>query len=541
METLVSNQRQSWLVWFLRGVLILSFLVLFGRLFELTIIRGAYFRSLSDENRIRRISIIAPRGKILARGGEVLVMNKDLNEKVDLHKLDIQEKGTTIEWQRFYPMNYGPAHVGGYLGEVSPEELGKVAGKCSDKGPRNLGSIIGRTGLEEEYDCLLSGIDGELLLEVDAYGENLRILGRKNPKAGSDLQTHIDIGLQEKVSELIKDKRAAVVVTTPNGEVLALSSSPSYDPNVFVEEEKDKERNNYIKDTNLPLFNRVIGGIYHPGSIYKPLVALASLEEGIIDEKFRFKDEGQITIKNVYGTYVYRNWYFTQYGGVEGEIDLVRALGRSTDTFFYKIGELTGIDAIVSWSEKFGLNKKAGIDIPGEVEGLVPSPDWKLNVKGERWFLGNTYHMSIGQGDLAVTPLAINTAISLIANGGKICKPKIVGQTECTDIGVDINNTELIIRGMKAACSSGGTGYTFFDFEEKSGVNVACKTGTAENEGKEPHAWFTVFAPAYDPQIVATILIENGGEGSKVAGPIAREIFNYWFKVPVTSTPVPNE
>src|SRR4030042_561200 len=148
-----------------------------------------------------------------------------------------------------------------------------------------------------------------------------------------------------------------------------------------------------------------------------------------------------ITIRNVYGTYVYRNWYFTQYGGVEGEIDLVRALGRSTDTFFYKIGELTGIDAIVSWSEKFGLNKKAGIDIPGEVEGLVPSPDWKLNVKGERWFLGNTYHMSIGQGDLAVTHLDINTAISLIANGGKKCKPKKIGETGCTDIWGDIKKT----------------------------------------------------------------------------------------------------
>jgi len=295
-----------------------------------------------------------------------------------------------------------------------------------------------------------------------------------------------------------------------------------------------------LNDENLPLFNRTMGGIFHPGSIYKPIVAIASLQEGKIDKNYKFRDEGQITINTLYGTYTYRNWYFTQYGGVEGEIGVVRALGRSTDTFFYEIGDLTGINAIVSWSEKFGLNKNTGVDLPGEVSGLVPSPDWKLRVKGERWFLGNTYHMSIGQGDLAVTPVGINTAISAIANGGKICKPKIAGDTECSSLDVEQKNLELVIEGMRAVCSAGGTAYTFFDFEERSGVAVACKTGTAEDEGKEPHAWFTAFAPADDPQIVATILVENGGEGSKVAGPIARELFNYYFNVVPSITPTPS-
>jgi penicillin-binding protein 2 len=541
METLVSNRTQSWLIWFLRGVLILIFLVLFGRLFELSIIRGAYYKSLSDGNRIRRIPIVAPRGKILARGGESLAINREFIGKADLQKEDTYKKGVIIEWQRQYPIGAGFAHAGGYLGEVSSDELGKVEGKCSDKGPRILGSLIGRSGLEEEYDCILSGIDGELLLEVDAYGETLRVIGRRNPKPGDDLHTHIDFGLQEKVSDLIKGKSAAVVVTTPDGEVLALYSSPSYDPNVFVEVDKDEERNKYIVDEALPLFNRAIGGVFHPGSIFKPLVAIASLEEDGIDKNYKFVDEGQITIKTLYGTYNYRNWYFTQYGGVEGEIDLVKAIARSTDTFFYKSSELTGIDAIVSWSEKFGLNEKTGLDIPGEVEGLVPSPEWKKKVKGERWFLGNTYHMSIGQGGLAVTPVAINSAITAIANVGKLCTPKLVGETECKDLELNKNNVNTVVKGMRSACSSGGTGYTFFDFEEKSGVSVACKTGTAENVGEEPHAWFTVFAPADDPEVIATVLVENGGEGSKVAGPIAREIFNYWFEVPVTPTPVQND
>jgi penicillin-binding protein 2 len=529
METLISSRKQSWLIWFLRGILILIFLVLFGRLFELTVIRGAYFRSLSDGNRIRRIPIVAPRGEILARGGEVLagsIEEADLGDKVLT-----ENKGIMIEWTRRYLQGSNFAHMTGYLGEVSAGELGKVAGKCPDKGPRILGSLIGRGGLEEAYDCQLSGIDGEFLLEVDAYGKNTYVLGRRNPKPGEDLRTHIDFGLQEIIPGLIEGKKAAVIVTTPDGEVLSLFSSPSYDPNVFVEKDGGEERKKYLVDDNLPLFNRVIGGAFHPGSVYKPFVAIASLEEGKIDERFKFRDEGQIVIKTLYGTYSYRNWYFTQYGGTEGDIGLVRAMGRSTDTFFYKIGEMTGIDAIVAWSEKFGFNKKAGIDIPGEIQGLVPSPDWKLNVKGERWFLGNTYHLSIGQGDLAVTPIAVNSAIAAIANEGKICTPKIVGETQCSSLDIDQANLNLVIEGMKAACTSGGTGYIFFDFEQVSGVKVACKTGTAEDEGKKPHAWFTVFAPVDNPEIVATVLVENAGEGSSEAGPIAREIFNYWFKV----------
>ena len=550
METLVSNRKQSWLIWFLRGILILSLLVLFGRLFELTVIRGAYFKSLSDGNRIRRIPISAPRGKILARGGEIIAgTEKDVN--AGNQDLDLEKRGIIIEWNRYYPNGPDFAHIGGYMGEVSPDELGKVAGKCSDKGPRILGSLIGRSGLEEEYECLLSGKDGEELVEVDALGEVVQVLGRRNPETGGDLHTHIDFGLQKKVFELVKDKKAAVIITSPDGEVLALVSSPSFNPNVFVEKEKDKERTEILSDSDLPLFNRVIGGAYHPGSVYKPLVALAALEEGKIDEKFRYTDEGQITIRSLYGTFSYRNWYFTQYGGVEGEIGLTKALGRSTDTFFYKVGELLGPDAIVSWSEKLGLDKKTGIDISGEVEGLVPSPEWKLRVKGERWFLGNTYHMSIGQGDLAVTPIAINSMISAIANAGAACGPKLVGQTECNDLGIKRENIDLVIEGMESVCVSGGTAYTFFDFEEKSRIKVACKTGTAEDEGKEPHAWISVFAPVEDPEIVVTVLVENGGEGSKVAGPLAREIFDYWFKVPeqtqpetdqiLEGTPVPNE
>lgn len=541
METLIATRKQSWLIWFLRGILLLVSLILFSRLFDLTIIRGSYYHSLSDQNRIRRIPVQAKRGTIYARGGEILAESLDIDvKKNDLAEFEDSEPIIT-EWQRTYPLNEAFAHAGGYLGEVSVDELGKIEGQCPEKGPRILGSFIGRSGLEEQYNCILTGIEGEELIETDASGDYVHMLGRRPAKNGDDLHTTIDFGLQKKVYELIYDKKGAIVVSAVDGEILASVSSPSFDPNVFVGSVNNSQKQNYLTDESLPLFNRVLGGIFHPGSVFKPIVAIASLEQGVIDEKFRYLDEGQITIRSIYGNFTYRNWYFTQYGGVEGEVDLTKALARSTDTFFYKVGELTGIDFIVKWSEDFGLNKKTGIDIPGEIEGLVPSPEWKIKTKGERWFLGNTYNMSIGQGDLATTPLAINSAISAIANKGKICKPHLVGSPECRQLPINENNVNLVKEGMKGACALGGTGYTFFDFVEKAGIDVACKTGTAENVNEDPHAWFTVFAPIEDPEIVATILIENGGEGSKVAGPIAREIFNYWFKVPITPTPAPND
>lgn len=215
---------------------------------------------------------------------------------------------------------------------------------------------------------------------------------------------------------------------------------------------------------------------------------------------------------------------------MEGTIGVVRALSRSTDTFFYKIGELTGVEKIAEWASKFGLDKETQVDIPGEVSGLVPTPEWKVRVKGEPWFLGNTYHLSIGQGDLAISPIELTRAIAGVSLG-KLCTMKISGGSSCQNLGIDRKVLEVVKEGMVAACESGGTGYTFFDFKHKSPgeVLVACKTGTAETslEGYT-HAWFTLFAPSDFPEIVATVLVEKGGEGSKVAGPIAREILDFW-------------
>jgi penicillin-binding protein 2 len=272
-----------------------------------------------------------------------------------------------------------------------------------------------------------------------------------------------------------------------------------------------------------------MSGTFHPGSVFKPLVAVAALEEGSIDKDFVYNDQGIITINN----YSYTNWYFTEYGRTEGSVNLTRAIARSTDTFFYTVGQMIGPDVIAKWAGYFGLDKETGIDIPGEVKGLIPTPEWKKQVRNESWFLGNTYHMSIGQGDVSVTPLEINTYISAISSEGALCQPRfdMYKNPICRKVKVSESTLSLVKEGMEEVCSDGGTAFTFFDFAEKHGdIQVACKTGTAEvGTDGIPHAWFTFFAPSDKPQIVSTILIEKGGQGSTEAGPIARKIADYYF------------
>jgi penicillin-binding protein 2 len=529
------EKENSWLFWFARGLLIILFLVLFARVFELQIVKGSYYRSLSDNNRIRRVEITPPRGRILARGGEVLADNLEVPKRIIFDsqfgylKSDnlegVSDEDKVLDWKRKYSLSDKAGHITGYLGEVTDEEVGKINPDCPEKGPLKSGGLVGRGGLEQYYDCILSGVAGEKLIEVDITGKKVRVLGEKKPIAGQDLKTTIDYELQKKVAELMDGKRGAVIVTDPKGQVLSLYSSPSFDPNWFIEKDSVKI-GKLLKDDSKPLFNRAISGIYHPGSTFKPFVSLAALEEGKIDKDFRYEDKGEVSLETPYGVFKYGNWYFSQYGGVEGNIDLKRALARSTDTFFYKVGELLGIDNIVKWAKIFGFDSKTGIDIPSEVKGLIPDPEWKLRVKGESWFLGNTYHFSIGQGDLAVTPAELTQATASIANGGYLCKLHFSGNEDCRKIDLKEENLKLVKEAMVAVCKTGGTAYPFFDFP----YDAACKTGTAET-GKENvnHAWFIFFTPVENPEIVVTVFVEEGGEGSKEASPIGRKIADFWF------------
>jgi len=532
-------------------IFILSFSLLIGRLFWLTVIEGVSNRTKAEEQRMRVRRIVAPRGIIYDRKNRPLVQNLPIYKICDQKKeacrlisrdqalkleTENQDADLVVEVGREYPYGEAFAHVLGYLGEATKEEM--QSAKCKNQN-YELGDLVGRTGIEEKYDCDLRGVDGGELIEVGAAAEIIRTVGKKESLSGQDLKLSLDLDLQLAAYQALekRGKKAALVVSTPQGEILALVSYPSFDPNLMTraEEQVSNKIEEILDNSQQPLFNRAIGGTYPPGSTFKIVTATAGLEEGKINRQTKIEDPGEIVI----GQYRYANWYFTQYGKTEGIIGLVQAIKRSTDTFFYKVGEFVGAEKLVVWAKKFGLGEISGIDIGGEIGGFLPDPS-----SGD-WFLGNTYHLAIGQGNLGLTPLQINRMTAVIANGGKLCKPTIRktedgGQkTEnCKDIGLKKETIDLIAEGMKETCATGGTAFPFFDFEPR----VACKTGTAEfgDPQNRTHAWLTAFSPAEAPptggakegapEIVITAIVEAGGEGSYVAAPIVKEVMEEWFK-----------
>jgi len=515
------------------ALLVVGFLLLIGRLFELQIILGSRYRALAEENRIKKEVAPAPRGMIYDRNNRPLVKNvpvyrvrseqceedgEDCFEAVNREEaLKIEAVGgdkaerLRMDVGRDYLHNKALVHVLGYLGEVDEEEV--------KSGQWELGDLIGRTGVEEKYEEILRGQDGGAIYEVDTLGNRVREIGKIEPLPGRDLQLSVDAQLSKVAYQALEGRPGAVIATeAKTGQVIVLVSSPAFDPNHLSPED--------LIDEKKPMFNRAIGGAYPPGSTFKVVTAIAGVEEGKIDEETIYEDVGFIQI----GEYIYKNWYYSQYGRTEGEIGLVRAIKRSTDTFFYKVGEWVGANKLAEWGKAFGYGQETGIDISGEVAGLVPTPKWKEKAIGEKWFLGNTYHFAIGQADLLATPLQVNMMSSVIANEGKLCSPQVKQEGEakkCQDLNLKPETLELVREGMKEACSAGGTAFPFFGFSPQ----VGCKTGTAEfgDPEERTHAWLTAFAPVDDPEIVVTALVEAGGEGSYVAAPIVKEVMEAWF------------
>jgi len=526
---------------FLGGALLLliSFLVIWVRNFELAIIKGGYYYRWAENNRLRKVEIVAPRGRVLSRDGKILVDNVAtyLNEEgVRLEREEgLRQKAEGKEvvdvLQRRYWLGEAAAHLTGYLGAVEEGELGRE--RCSLKQINyQLSDSVGRGGLEQKYDCFLLGKSGERLVEVNSQGKIIREVGCREAKPGEDLIVTIDFDLQKLVHKKMEEKEGAAIVLSPqDNSVLAMVSSPAFDPNAFTWQRDEDKIRGYLRDTEkMPLLNRAISGTYHPGSVFKPIVAIGALEEGKIDGQTTVEDVGVIKI----GEWEYRNWYWTDYGQKEGLVDLVKGIKRSNDIYFYKIGEWLGAKNIALWAKRFGLGELTEIDLPGERKGLVPSPEWKQKTKGEPWFLGNTYHFAIGQGDLATTPLQMAVATAVIVNGGKLCQPQLrlreeSGEIEsCQDLKIDKENLQLIKRGMTETCSPEGTGFPFFNFKPQ----VGCKTGTAEvGDGTDDsHAWFTLFAPVDNPKVVIAVFVERGGSGAYIAAPIAKEIMEYLVK-----------
>jgi penicillin-binding protein 2 len=464
----------------LNWLIVLSLIGLLGRLVSLQVINHDYYSALANENRIKVEIIPADRGVIYDRNRQVLSRNAPEG--------------------RDYLLGASASQVLGYVGEGDRE-------------------IVGKSGLELVYDDRLKGQAGAILVETDAGGNPIRQIGRREPVAGQDIVTTLDLELQQKAYEIMTGKKGALVASDPeSGAVLALVSSPGFDPSQVEK---------YLNDPGLPLFNRAIGGVYPPGSVFKPIVAIGALEEGKADAATRIEDTGEIKI----GPQVFGNWYFSQYGRTEGVLDIVGALKRSNDIFFYRLGESLGIRHLSEWAKFFGVGRITGIDLSGEAEGLMPDPEWKQSVKKEDWYLGDTIISSIGQGDILMTPLQVNQVMSVFAAKGKSCPPHLVVNKPCRDLDIQPQSIELVTRGLEAVTQTGGTAYPFFDFKVNGQpMIVAGKTGTAEFGDKDhTHAWFSGFAPGDDPNIVVTVLLEGAGEGSAEAAPVAKELLAFWF------------
>lgn len=431
------------------------------------------------------------------------------------------------------------SHIMGYTGKIDAEELETLGDDYS------MIDYVGKMGLEYFWENELKGKSGKKQIEVDALGKEKKIINEIKPEDGYNLVLSLDADLQKKIEEIaneyFKDKeasRASIIVMNPNnGEINALVSLPSYDNNIFARGITQEEYSEISGNSDNPLYNRSISGEYPSGSTFKPVMAAAALQEGIISEWTTFNSVGGIRIDK---------WFFPDWkSGGHGITNVRKAIAQSVNTFFYYIGggyeDFTGlgVDKIVNYAKMFGLGEQTGIDLPGEAEGFLPSKEWKERVKNERWYIGDTYHLSIGQGDILVTPLQVANYTSVFANGGKLYRPHLVTKIldsndnliqEVENIPINENfiddyNILVVLQGMRQTVTSGSA-----QSLQAIPVEVAGKTGTAQWSSKsEPHAWFTGFAPYDNPEMVITVLIEEGGDGSYEAVPIAREILNWYF------------
>lgn len=483
-----------------RLALVLIFAVFFSRAFFLTGPQHSYYLTQAGENRVKTEPVPAPRGVMVDREGRAVATN-------------ILVDGRAV---RHYPDGEIVASVVGYLSNGA-----------------------GVAGLEKQYQKELAGVDGQRVVAETAGGREVEEVSRQEPEAGEKLKLNLDLAVQTAAYQALKNKlgevgeSGSVVVSRVNGEVLALVSLPSYDPNLFVQNGKrGSEGGGYADveavvadETKKPLFNRAISGLYPPGSVFKLVPALAGLDAGVIGESDLIEDSGEIVV----GNYRFGNWYFDKYGKTEGTINVKKALARSNDIFFYRLGERLGVDRLTALAKRLGLGEKTGIDLPGEAAGLLPTPLWAEKEKGERWFLGDTYHLAIGQGDLLTTVLQINRMAAAAVSGLK-CPPRLFGSGECSDLGLNQKALAVVREGMRLACQPGGTGFTFFNM---SGA-VICKTGTAQHGGEQakPHAWMVVVIPRGDTPgwLVVTVMLDSAGEGSTVAGPVARQIVDYLLR-----------
>lgn len=454
---------------------------------------------------------------------------------------------------RHYPLAALTAHLVGSvrrINETDARRLDPVAYARTDH--------IGKLGVEKFYEQDLLGKVGFQQVETDARGRVMKILSSTLPVPGKDLRLHLDSGLQRAASEALGDRRGTIVAIEPaTGGILALVSKPGYDPNLFV---TGISRENYAKlrdSRDTPLFNRAVQGQYEPGSTLKPFIGLAGLVTGMVDENYTIKDPGWFRLPK--GKRLYRDWNWRASGaGGHGTVNLTKAIYRSCNVYFYELAVNLGIDRIENYLRLFGFGANTVLDIPEAAKGLLPSKEWKQNARGARWYPGDTVNIGIGQGDMLVTPLQLATAITLIANRGKWVAPRTLmsgsdllpasAATGLADVDrVPDHVWKLIIDAMGMVVHRGNrefgeNGTAWAHIGRGITYEMAGKSGTAQVVGIEQgeeydetelderlrkHAWFVAFAPVDQPRIALAVLVENGGGGSEIAGPVARAVLDH--------------
>ncbi len=566
--------------WFL---LLAATSILIGKLYTLQIAHGRANLLLSEVNRVLSQVVKPERGAIFDRNGESLARNRpgfnvvlnieagrssiaNLANILSLTEDEILEKiksaneedkptvmiksgvdrdtalkieanldlfpgvSTEVEPVRDYVDGEIFAHILGFVGEASKDDLSKLG----DLGVRG-GDKVGKSNLELLNEPVLRGKSGERLIEVDTFGHQFRVLSEEPAVSGDSIALTIEANLQravfgalsEGVSESGALGGAAVVQKVGTGEILALVSWPSFDPNLFSAGISATDYNALLSDPRHPLFNRAVSGAFPPGSTFKMVVATAALEEGVITPSTLIDDKGSISV----GSFTFRGW---ETSGL-GPVNLISAIAKSSDIYFYTVGggyggqRGVGVEKLAEWARRFGLGSATTVDLTSEASGLVPDNAWKLEVRGESWYIGNTYHMSIGQGDVLTTPLQLNNLTVALANGGTLFRPFLLRSAAPEVLRSEIASAETldwVRQGMRAAASPGGTAYPVYDFK----LPVAGKTGTSEiGKGETTHAWFTCFAPYDNPEIAVTVFLEEGGEGSHDAAPVVRKILEAYF------------
>ncbi|UCH81398.1 MAG: penicillin-binding protein 2 [Nitrospiraceae bacterium] len=564
----------------------LFFCIFIFRLFSLQVLKGHEYKKIDELNRIRVVDILAPRGIIYDRHNRALVKNvpsfditaikedvpDDSNKlssmskliglktdvlksrlggsaaspfeniilkqnvsfkevaKVEARKADFPGLQVNVVGGREYLYGHSASHLLGYLGSLGHRQSEQLQYKGVPKG-----SFIGLFGIEKIHDMTLRGLAGKKILEVDALGRIINVVRIQRPVQGQDIQLTIDVELQIEAEKNLSGKAGSIVAMDPEtGAILAIASSPTFNPNLFVRGIDTRDWKKLIKDSRKPLLNRAIQSQYAPGSTFKIITAIAALEEGIVDRNTNFYCSGS----TMFGR-VFKCWKKDGHGSV----DIHRAIVESCDVYFYEIGKKLDVDVLADYAFGYGLGRFTGLRLDGEVAGIVPTRRWKQETKGERWYKGETLNTVIGQGYLSVTSLQVATMMSAVVNGGKLYEPYLL-----TDSGNRVRDDSMRkirpdhIQLIKDAL------HGVVEEEKGTGrlamselVSIAGKTGTTQvvgggSEEKDipekfrDHAWFVAFAPVDNPKIVVSVFIEHGGHGSSAAAPIARNIIDTFYK-----------